>query len=125
MRYWWLPLAMTLFPSAAHAQTMNAEAFYQRAVALQKKGVMALFSGGEIKALTHEGQAAGNAARAQWKADKDAGRPTRFCPPPGPAKMASDEYLRRLGAIPQADRAKIDLTEATVRIMAAKFPCPR
>jgi len=52
--------SMLLLVSApAAAQSMNAEIFYQRAIALQKKGVMALFSGGEIKALTKEGQAAG------------------------------------------------------------------
>jgi hypothetical protein len=119
------PLALLLLalPAAAQAQSMNADAFYQRATALQKKGMMALFAGGEIKLLMAEGQAAGKAAKAQWKADKDAGRQTRFCPPPGPAKMRSDEYMKRLGAISQAERMKIDLTEATVRIMAAKFPC--
>jgi hypothetical protein len=37
--------------------------------------------------------------------------------------MDSDEYLERLAQIPAADRSRIDMTEATTRILAAKFPC--
>lgn len=110
-------------PAVASAQSMNAETFLQRANKLMAKGPMALFSRGEIKALMKEGQASGQAAAARNKADKAAGRPTRFCAPPGPQKMGSDEYMKRLGAIPREERARIDMTEATTRIMAVKFPC--
>jgi hypothetical protein len=109
--------------SAASAQSMNAQTFYKRATALQKKGVLAVFSGGEIKALMNEGQAAGKAAGAAYDADKRAGRPTRFCPPPGKREMGSDEYMKRLAAIPAAERARIDMTEATTRVLIGKFPC--
>jgi len=109
--------------SAASAQSMNAQSFYKRATALQKKGVLAVFSGGEIKALMNEGQAAGKAAGAAYDADKRAGRPTRFCPPPGKREMGSDEYMKRLAAIPAAERARIDMTEATTRVLIGKFPC--
>ncbi|MEO6581147.1 MAG: hypothetical protein ABIN83_08355 [Sphingomicrobium sp.] len=110
-------------PAIASAQSMNAERFHQRATKLMAKGPLALFSRGEIKALMREGQASGRAAAARLKADKAAGRPLRFCAPPGPRKMASDEFMQRLGAIPRAERARIDMTEATTRIMATKFPC--
>jgi hypothetical protein len=109
--------------SAASAQSMNAQTFYKRATALQKKGVLAVFSGGEIKALMNEGQAAGKAAGAAYDADKRAGRPTRFCPPPGKREMGSDEYMKRLATIPAAERARIDMTEATTRVLIGKFPC--
>lgn len=112
-----------LIPSAAVAQTMNAESFHQRATALKKKGAMALLSGGEIKALMREGKASGQVAKARYNADKAAGRSTRFCPPPGKQQMGSDEYMARLSAIPLAERRRIDMAEATTRIMAAKFPC--
>lgn len=112
-----------LVPAAASAQSMNAEVFFERATKLKAKGPLALFSGGEIKALMKEGQASGQASAARHKADKAAGRRTRFCPPPGPAKMDSDEYMKRLAAIPRAERRRIDMTEATTRIMATKFPC--
>ena len=113
---------LTLAP-AASAQSMNAQSFYQRATSLQKKDVLAIFSGGEIKALMNEGQAAGKAAGAAYDANRRAGRPTRFCPPPGKREMGSDEYMKRLAAIPAAERARIDMTEATTRILIAKFPC--
>ncbi len=116
-------LLLLTLASAASAQSMNAQTFYQRATSLQKKGVLAIFSGGEIKALMNEGQAAGKAAGAAYDVDKRAGRRTRFCPPPGKREMGSDEYMKRLAAIPVAERARIDMTEATTRILIAKFPC--
>jgi hypothetical protein len=117
--------ALVITSSAALAQTMNAQEFHKRATALQKKGPLALFSRGEIKALMAEGQAAGKKAGERRRADVAAGRKPRFCPPTGPQSMGSDEFMKRLAAIPAADRARIDMTEATTRIMAAKYPCPR
>ena len=110
-------------PQGAFAQMMNAQTFYQRASALQKKGIAAIFSGGEIKALMAEGQAAGQKAREQRQAAIASKQKPRFCPPPGVVKMDSDEFMKRLGAIPAAARSRMDMTEATTRILAAKYPC--
>jgi hypothetical protein len=110
-------------PQAAFAQMMNAQAFYQRASALQKKGIAAIFSGGEIKTLMAEGQAAGKKARQQREAALASHQKPRFCPPPGVVKIDSDEFMKRLSAIPASDRSRIDMTEATTRILAAKYPC--
>lgn len=123
MRHVILLLAAASVAAPAAAQKMNAEEFHKRATALQKKGALALFSGGEIKKLMKEGQASGEAARANRLALEKAGKPPRYCPPSGPQKMGSDEYMKRLSAIPQAERRRIDMTEATTRIMIAKFPC--
>jgi hypothetical protein len=117
-----VPLLL-LVPAPAVAQSMNAETFYQRATALQKKGVMALFSRGEIKALTDEGQAAGAKARERRVAAIKAGQNPRFCPPKGPVSIDSKEFISRLSAIPASERQHIDMTEATTRILTAKFPC--
>lgn len=116
-------MALLLGAAPALAQTMNAEIFHQRAAKLQKKGAMAIFSRGEIKALMSEGKAAGQGAREQRLAAQRAGKAPRYCPPEGPGRMDSDEFMRRLSAIPAAERARIDMTEATIRILAAKFPC--
>jgi hypothetical protein len=113
---------LLLVPSAGNAQSMNAEVFHQRASALQKKGVMALFSG-DLKALMKEGKAAGAKAREQRLAAIRAGQKPRFCPPGGPVSIDSKEFMARLSAIPAADRQRIDMTEATTRILAVKFPC--
>jgi hypothetical protein len=123
LRRLFIALACLVAAKPAVAQQMNAETFYQRATKLKGKGALAIFSGGEIKALMREGQAAGQASKARYRAARDAGRPLPFCPPEGPQKIGSDEFMARLGAIPQAERQKIDLTEATTRIMAGKFPC--
>lgn len=110
-------------PAVASAQAMNAERFHERATALQKKGVMALFSGGEIKTFTHEAQVAGQRAAQSRRAALQAGQSPRFCPPPGPGRMGDKEFMVRLSAIAPADRARIDMTEAMTRILAAKYPC--
>lgn len=110
-------------PAAASAQSMNAEQFHQRAAALQKKGVIALFSRGEIKALTSEAQAAGKRSSELRKAALKAGQAPRFCPPDRPISMDDKEFMTRLSAIPAAERSKIDMTEAMTRILASKYPC--
>ncbi|HYC94275.1 MAG TPA: hypothetical protein VEB39_01095 [Sphingomicrobium sp.] len=118
-------MLLAIAGAPALAQSMNAEAFHQRATKLQKKGAMAIFSRGEINLLMTEVQNANKVVVARLRADKGAGRPTRFCPPSGPSKMDSKELMVRLSAIPPADRARIDMTEAMTRIFEAKYPCPR
>lgn len=115
--------ALLLVPAAASAQSMNAEEFHRRATALQKKGPMALFSRGEIKVLMNEGTGAAKRAREQRLATVRAGGKPRYCPPDGPQSLGSSEFMQRLSAIPQAQRARIDMTEATTRVLAGKFPC--
>ena len=117
-------LLLLAFPAVASAQSMNAETFNKRAIALQKKGPLALFSRGEIKALMTEGQAASTKSREVRLAAVSAGKKPRYCPAPGKHSMGSDEFMKGLAAIPAADRARIDMTEATTRILARKFPCP-
>lgn len=117
------PLFLLALPVPALAQSMNADTFYQRATKLQKKGALAIFSGGEIKALMREGQAAGKRARELRVATVKTGGKPRYCPPEK-GSMDSNEFMTGLSAIPQGDRTRIDMTEATIRIMAVKFPCP-
>ena len=113
---------LLLMPAVASAQSMNAQVFHQRATALEKKGMLALFSG-DLKALMKEGKAAGAKARQQRLAAVAAGQRPRFCPPDQPVSITSNEFMSRLSAIPQAERSRIDMTEATIRILAVKFPC--
>jgi hypothetical protein len=113
---------LALVAAPVMAQSMNADVFHKRAQALKKKGAMAIFSRGEINALMTEGQAAAKRAREQRLATIKAGGKPRSCPPEG-SRMDSDEFMMRLAAIPATDRARIDMTEATIRILAAKYPC--
>ncbi|MEO6360513.1 MAG: hypothetical protein ABIO43_08080 [Sphingomicrobium sp.] len=124
MRYVYLLAVMVALPTIAAAQSMNAEVFHKRATALQKKGPLALFHRGEIEALMAEGQAAGKRANANRLATVRAGGKPRYCPPEGPRSMNSNEFMNGLAAIPRRDRTAIDMTEATTRIVAKKYPCP-
>jgi hypothetical protein len=118
---WCVALCLVL-PAAASAQSMNAEAFYRRATALQNRGPLALFSG-DLKLLTREGQASGAKAREQRMAAIAAGRKPRYCPNTDVHGMNRNEFLKRLGAIPALERSRIDMLEATNRLLAAKYPC--
>lgn len=109
-------------PVAVSAQSMNAETFYQKGVGLKKKGPMALFSG-DIGILMREGQGAGKASALARKAALKAGIKPRYCPPAEVNGMGRTEYFDRLSRIPQAERRRIDITEATNRILAGKYPC--
>jgi hypothetical protein len=118
-----LAALLLALPAIANAQTMNAEQFHQSATALQKKGAMAVFSMGKVKALMAEGKAAGDKARQGRLAAIAAGKKPRYCPPEGPQAMPSSEFMTRLSAIPASERAHIDMTEAMNRILERKFPC--
>ena len=111
-----------LVPAAASAQPMSAETFFQKAKALQRKGMMAMFSS-DVKTLMKEAKAAGETARAQRLAALKARLQPRYCPPSGAQRISSDEFMERLGALSRADRLRIDMTEAMIRIMESKFPC--
>ena len=118
-----LPITLLFVPANASAQSMNAETFYQKAVVLKRKGPLALFSS-DLKPLMREGQAAGKAASASRKAALGARKTPRYCPPVEVEGMSQTEFLDRLGRIPAAERRRIDIGEATNRLLAAKFPCP-
>lgn len=118
-------VAAMFIAAAANAQTMNAETFHQRATKLKSKGAVAIFSLGEIKALTNEAKAAGKQVRERRLAAVKAGQKPRYCPIEERQKLDSDEFMNRLSAIPTAERAHIDMTEAMTRIFAVKFPCAK
>ena len=101
---------------------MNAETFFQKAKALQRKGMMAMFSS-DLKRLMKEAKAAGETARAQRLATLKLGGKPRYCPATGSQRMNSDEFMQQLGAMPRTERLRIDMTEAMIRIQVAKFPC--
>ena len=103
---------------------MNADDFYQRALKLKKKGAMAMFSAGEVKALVREVKAAGNIVKQTRLAIEASGKKGRYCPPKGAKRMSNEEFLNGLGAIPAKTRRSIDMTEATTLLMEKRFPCP-
>ena len=124
MRHAAILFLLTAVPGAANAQSMNAEAFYKKALALKAKGPLAIMSR-ELKPLVREAKAAGLKARAARLAAQAAGRTPRYCPPEGSKRLGHKEFLNGMGAIPFAERVRIDMTEAMTRVLVAKFPCTR
>jgi len=118
-----LALCLAIQAGPALAQHMNADLFYQRALKLKKKGPLAMFSAGEVKALLKEVKAAGNLVKQTRIAAEKAGGRGRYCPPKGSKRMGSEEYIDALAAMPASERKAIDLAEATTRMMEKKFPC--
>ena len=117
-------LLLIAMPAAAPAQSMNADTFYKRAVALKAKGPMALMSR-DLRPVIKEAKAAGLRARALRLAALAAGHRPRYCPPEGSKRLGNEEFLSAMGAIPRVERAAIDMTEAMTRILIRKFPCSR
>ena len=107
-------------PAFAAPGDVNAQAFYAKALALKKKGPMALFSG-DIKPMKTQMMDAGTRVRAENQAAKARGAPL-YCPP---AKVKADVsfVLDGLGAIPESRRKQLTLTQAWREILIAKFPC--
>lgn len=108
---------------AAAPGDMTVADFLQRADKLQKKGMLAMFSG-DMKLLKGEAQAAGEAYRASIVSDKKAGRPPRSCPPEGKQSLGSDEFLGHLRSYPAASRKSTTIKIAFADLMKKRFPCP-
>lgn len=117
-----LPLILLAIPSAASAQSMNAETFYKRAMALKAKGAMALMSR-DLRPVVNEAKAAGLKARKTRLAAEASGKQPRYCPPKGSKRIGNEEFLDGMAAIPAAERARIDMTEAITRLLVRKHPC--
>ena len=117
-------LAGVCAPASA-AMVINAEEFYQRAIKVKKRGPLALLSMKEVKLLVNEVKIAGAKVKETRLAAERAGKKGRYCPPPETKRMGHEEYVAGIGASPQAERKKIDLIEATTRMLAVKFPCRR
>ena len=118
-------LAGVCVPAGAAAAVINAEEFYQRATKVKKRGPLALLSMKEVKLLVNEVKVAGAKVKETRLAAERAGKRGRYCPPPQSKRMGHEEYVAGIGAIPQSERKKIDLIEATTRMLASKFPCPK
>ena len=114
-------LALVLVPvTALHAMTVST--FLQKADALEKRGVTALFSS-DLRLLKREIRSAGESLRAERLAAQRAGRPAAYCPPERQS-LNSDELLAHFRAIPDAQRGRMEVRDALRSLMVRKYPCP-
>ena len=101
------------------AQAMTVAEFLGKAEALQARGFTAMFSS-DIGLLKAEIKSASTA----YRADVDAGRPPRSCPPPkGTVKTSSDELLAAFRTLPVAERTRLSVRSAFANYMVKRFPC--
>ena len=113
-------IAATL-TTAATAQSMNADAFYTRGRALEKKGVMALMSS-DLKVLSNEMKGAVKVVDARERAARANGAAPTYCRT-DKTKLSGQEVLNELGRIPAAQRRAMTTTDAWHAIMKRRFPC--
>jgi hypothetical protein len=114
-----LLLALPLGAAAA----MDVATFIAKADALERKGVMAVFSG-DYKALKGEIEVSAAQLRAERLAAKKAGRPQAYCPPPK-SDVTPREILAHFRAIPAAQRGRMQVKDGLRGLLARKYPCRR
>ena len=117
-------LLVSIAAPALAAAPGSAQNFLDRANRLKAKGPLALFDGdyGRLKA---EATAVGKAIGDDRIAAEKAGRPILYCSPQPRAQLGSFEFIDGLEAIPAAERARMSLKEAMLRVLQKKYPCRR
>jgi hypothetical protein len=119
-----MSLALCVAVPALTASPGSAQNFLDRANRLKAKGPLALFDSdyGRLKA---EATAAGKSIGDDRSAAERAGKPILYCSPSARAQLGSFEFIDGLEAIAPAERGRMSLKEAMIRVLQKKYPCPR
>lgn len=126
MRLALLTLALLSGSAAASAQTMPLHQFVERGTKLEKKGLRALFSRGEIGALRDEMMAAGRNVREERLAAEQQGRRGAYCPPAQAQAQPLDarRFLADIRAISATLPRSSTTTDGMRALLAKRYPCP-
>jgi hypothetical protein len=116
-----IPLLAIALPSTA--QAMDVATFLAKIDALQKKGMLALLSS-DYRLVKSESENAIREITAESRAAKAAHRPPLACPPGGTAQIDSNEILAYFRAMPPERRARTQIKDGLLALLARKFPCP-
>ena len=106
------------------APPASADNFLARAERLKSKGPLALFDS-DYGRLKTEATAVGKAIGDDRIAAQRAGKPILYCSPNARAELGSFEFIRGLEAIAPAERSRMSLKEAMIRVLQRKYPCRR
>ncbi len=106
---------------AAAPPPMSVATFLAKADALMKRGPFALLSS-DYRLLKSEGEAAGDALKAEHQSLIKAHKPTPYCPPEK-GFLGADELLSGFRAIPPADRARMTVKDGMRTYLSRKWPC--
>ena len=119
-----LVLRLSIATPAVSAPPGTAQNFLDRANRLKAKGPLAFFDSdyGRLKA---EATAVGKAIGDDRIAAERAGRPILYCSPKARAQLGSFEFIDGLEAIPAAERYRMNLKDAMLRVLQKKYPCRR
>ena len=120
-----LPTTLLLLaaPALAGPADVNAEEFYRDALALQDKGMGAMFDK-RTKPRMEQMKAAGLAAKSKNDAATKRGTPI-FCVPDAQRKkgLNAKQVIAMLGKLPQAQRNKSTLGDAWLAALVREYPC--
>jgi hypothetical protein len=116
--------ALSLSAPALAAAPGTAQNFLERANRLKAKEPLAFFDKdyGRLKA---EATAVGKSIGDDRVAAQKAGSPILYCSPTPRAQLGSFEFIDGLQAIPSAERVRMTLKQAMLRVLQKKYPCRR
>jgi hypothetical protein len=119
-----LILAVAVPGSVLAAEVGGAQNFLDRAERLKAKGPLAFFDS-DYDRLKADATAVGKSIGDDRIAAEKAGKPILYCSPRPRAELGSFEFIRGLEAIPAAERARMSLKDAMLRVLQKKYPCRR
>jgi hypothetical protein len=117
-------LLLALSVPAVAAPLGSAQNFLDRAERLKAKGPLAFFDS-DYPRLKAEATAVGKSIGDDRIAAEKAGRPILYCSPSPRAELGSFEFIRGLEAIAPAERGRMSLKDAMIRVLQKKYPCRR
>ena len=119
-----LALFLSVSAHSRAAAAGSAQSFLDRAERLKAKGPLAFFDS-DYGRLKSEATLVGKSIGDDRIAAEKAGQPILYCSPLPRAELGSFEFIRGLEAIPAAERERMSLKDAMIRVLQKKYPCPR
>ena len=105
---------------AVPANAMDAETFFAKAVALQKKGLGAVFAK-DLKPMIRIFEEAAKSVKAENEAARAAGSPL-FCAPKK-YRLNAGQFIDEFSQIPKERRQVQTVRDAWREIVIRRFPC--
>jgi hypothetical protein len=119
-RLLWL-FALIALPVTA-LQAMTVAVFLEKADALERRGMTALFSS-DLRLLKAEVKSAGQALKAERDRRRASGQRPAYCAPER-MKLNSDDLLAHFRSIPPAQRQRMEVRDALRLMLVRRYPCP-
>ena len=119
-RFLWL-FALIVLPVTA-LQAMTVAVFLEKADALERRGVTAMFSS-DLRLLKAEVKSAGAALKAERNRRRASGQRPVYCPPER-IPIKSSDLLAHFRSIPPAQRQRMEVRDALRLMLVRRYPCP-